>query len=478
MSRRIDLAELAPRYDLVIVGGGITGAGVLREAVRTGARVLLVEQRDFAAGTSSYSSKLVHGGLRYLKTGQWRLTLESVRERRRLLREAPGLVEPQPFLVPLYRGRKPGRLLMQTGLLIYDLMAGRRQSRFLNPEQLLAAEPGIARADLIGAVAYEDAWTDDARLVMALILESIAQGAQALNYVRADPDEPGVVRLCDLESGTEREVRCDMVIQATGAWAAGGPGAPALRPLRGSHFVFPASALPVRSAVSWLHPWDGRPVFAYPWLGAVLYGTTDLDHQGECDAARMSTEESEYLLAGLRQQFPDLELRAGHALSTYAGVRPVVSSGRGNPSAESRESAMWRGPGMVGITGGKLTTFRVTAMQVLREAARQVPRLRPRNEGVLFTSAVRRPAGEPIAGTPFSWEGLRQAARDEYVVRLEDLLLRRTRLGLITPRGGEDILPRVREICMDELHWDQVRWDREAAAYRQVWRHRHAPPPA
>lgn len=474
MSARIELSQLSPRYDLVIIGGGITGAGVLREAVRTGAKVLLVEQGDFASGTSSWSSKLVHGGLRYLKTGQWSLTLESVRERGRLMREAPGLVEAQPFVLPLYRGRKPGRWIMQIGLFIYDLMAGSLRSRFVSAPDLLAQEPHVAREGLIGAVAYEDARTDDARLVLRLILDSVALGATALNYVQARSTGPGQLQLTDRESGATRSLEAAMVVHATGAWAGEAPGAPTLRPLRGSHFVFPTHKLPVKSAVSWLHPKDARPVFAYPWQGAVVYGTTDLDHGDALAHPRMTADEAAYLLDGLLHQFPALKLTAADAVATYSGVRPVVASGKDDPSAESRESAMWSAPGVVSITGGKLTTFRVTAREVLREAAQQQPQLAPREDGPLF-APVAAESGERIAQTPFTWEGLRKAAQNEYVVHLEDLLMRRTRIGLVMERGGAALLPRIKAECQPLLGWDEARWAQEEKNYLEYWDRQHAP---
>ena len=478
---RPSLADLDHRYDLVVIGGGITGAGVLREAVRSGARVLLVDQRDYASGTSSWSSKLVHGGLRYLRSGQWRLTLESVRERERLLREAPGLVQPLPFLMPLYRGRKPGRLLMQIGLGLYDLMAGSRKSRFVRPQVVLDAAPGIASDGLRGALAYEDAGTDDARLVLCLLFDALAQGAHAINYVRGECIAPGHVRLIDQRDGGTREIEAAMVVNATGAWPAAMPGAPTLRPLRGSHFVFARARLPLATAITWPHPRDGRPMFALPWQGAVVFGTTDLDHDAAVDAPRMSAAEATYLLDALQAIFPALALRAADALSSYSGVRPVVAGGKDAPSAESRESAIWSTPGCVGVTGGKLTTFRVTALQVLREAAKQVAHLMPKDEGPLFDATITLPdpaATDAVAGTPFTWTLLRHAAAHEHVVQLADLLLRRTRLGLLLPRGGEALMPELRRQCQSVLGWDDARWLQEQRDYLDHWQRQHAPEPA
>lgn len=503
---RTDLSTLPPSFDAIVIGGGITGAGILREAICGGAKVLLVEQNDFASGTSSASSKLVHGGLRYLKEGQWRLTLESVRERQRLLREAPGLVEAQPFLMPIYSGVKPGKFIMRVGLWVYDLMAGTSASGWLPKDSLLKMEPNLRQPNLLGAVHYEDARTDDARLVQRLIRDAVSAGALALNYVRADVQMSGAqvtgVRLTDAVSGATRELAAKVVINASGAWAGDLPGAPAgspkLRPLRGSHFVFSKEKLPVRKAVSWLHPKDQRPIFAYPWEGAVVYGTTDLDHDASQDYPRMTPEEADYLLDGLAHQFPDLKLQASDAISTYSGVRPIVASGKDDPSAESRESAMWSSPGLVSITGGKLTTFRVTAREVLLEAAKQAPLLEPGRDQPVFTSSADAqnqrlfgrfgpgPAStmlrnalsadwESIAGSVYSWAELRWSVRHEQVEKLDDLLMRRTRIGLVVKDGGREILPRVKEICMAELGWDDERWNAESTRYLELWQRNHAP---
>ena len=500
------LSGLAASFDAVIIGGGITGAGILSEVTRSGARALLVEQRDYASGTSSWSSKLVHGGLRYLKNRQWRLTLESVRERQRLLHEAPGLVEPQAFVMPLYRGRKPGKWIMRFGLWLYDRMAGTNRSRWLDARQLLQQEPHLRQQDLLGAVSYEDARTDDARLVLRLILDAMSAGASALNYVHAEvlqgEERVTGVRLTDQLNGQTREIQARLVINASGAWADRLPGAPKtapqLRPLRGSHLVFSIKKLPVAEAVSWLHPRDERPVFAYPWEGAVIYGTTDLDHESTLEHPVMTTDEAAYLMEGLNFQFPELKLQLTDAHAAYSGVRPIVASGKDDPSAESRESAMWSSPGLVNITGGKLTTFRVTAREVLSEAAKQVAELAPSKNQQVFApqdstthrrlfgrlgDAARellqqfpQEAGESVGQSLYSWAELRWALRHEQVFHLADLLLRRTRIGLVIEKGGQEILPRLEQMCCEELGWDEVRWAEELQTYLIDWKRHHAPP--
>ena len=467
--KRPALADLPARVDLLVVGGGITGAGVLEAAARTGASVLLVEQGDFASGTSSGSSKLVHGGLRYLKTGQWRLTLESVRERQKLLRDLPDLVERQPFLMPIYRDASPGKAAIRLGLWLYDRMGGASTSKWVDAGEALALEPHLRPDGLRGAMLYEDARTDDAGLTLRCIFGALGEKSLARNYTRVTQllRSGGRVRgavLQDALDGATREIEAGVVMLAAGAWSqqiAGGD-APKLRPLRGSHFVFPLDKLPVARAVSWLHPRDRRPIFAYPWLGAVLYGTTDVDHfDADLSRPRMSTEESAYLIEGLAHQFPALHLAPGDAISRYSAVRPVVAGGKADPSAESRESVTWSEPGLVGLAGGKLTTFRHTARELLREAARQHPALAP-------GAAVATPAARETAD-------LRALVREQRVVTLDDLLLRRTRAGLLLPGGARELLPQARVACMSGLGWTEAQWSEQEQRYLRLWHEDHKP---
>jgi glycerol-3-phosphate dehydrogenase len=510
-------------WDIVVIGGGITGAGILLEASRRGLKVLLVEQRDFAWGTSSRSSKLVHGGLRYLKEGQLRLTRDSVRERQSLMHEASGLVDPQSFAFADYRGRKPGRWLFQLGLAVYDRMAGQRARHHYSVDEFLMLAPHIDRADLKGGMCYLDAKTDDARLVLRVLQEARSLGGVAINYLRvlqllrvgdrADGDVNGV-RVVDAVSGETHSVRATVVINATGAWADGlrqQQGAPArLRPLRGSHLVLPAWRLPVAQAVSLMHPKDGRPVFVFPWEGATLVGTTDIDHTGDLQQeATITPAEADYLMDALQFQFPQLQLTPHDVIATYAGVRPVVDTGKADPSKEGRDHAVWMEQGLLTVTGGKLTTFRLIALDALRHVASRLPHgQEPLPDGPLLASAAALPLhwglsthqrqrlqghygpqaqnvvgaaqnGElkTISGTETLWVELRWAARHEAVVHLQDLMLRRTRLGLLLRGGGVDLLPRICAICRSELGWDDARWDAEQAAYLTLWQQHYSPTP-
>ncbi len=511
--------EEGVQWDIVIIGGGITGAGILREASRIGLKVLLVEQGDFASGTSSRSSKLVHGGLRYLKTGQWRLTLESVRERERLLRESGGLVSPQGFVTAIFKGRKPSWWTMKLGLIIYDLMARRRSFRGLAPAALEMLVPRLRQKGLRGALAYPDAQTDDVRLTLRVIEEAQADGGHAINYVQATELQldKGVVcgvRVRDRLSGSDYRLNARLVINAAGAWCdrlrmqVGGETR--LRPLRGSHLVFDYADLPCAQAVGFFHPKDGRPVFAVPWDGRVLLGTTDLDHEDDLDSEPRCTQaEADYLVEGARFMFPALSLSVEDAVASYAGVRPVIGSGNSvKPSDESREHGLWQEKGLLSITGGKLTTFRTTALEVLAAARRQLPGMPTCNPDALILAPITvppKPAGmeafafhrlyarygqqadrilseasdkelERIPTTDYLWAELSWAAKHEAVMHLQDLMLRRTRLGLLLRDGGQGLLDQVRERCQPLLGWDDARWESEAQDYCLQWQRNYAPP--
>jgi glycerol-3-phosphate dehydrogenase len=363
-------------WDMIIIGGGITGAGILREATRLGMHALLVEQCDFAWGTSSRSSKLVHGGLRYLKEGKIVLTRDAVRERQQLLHDGPGLIDPLGFLLTIYRGDTPGRWTYAMGLTVYDLLALRWDHEYYSPQDFHLLAPHISQDDLQGGFRYGDAQTDDARLTFRIIREAIADGATAINYVKAERliiDQADVkgVALRDMISGNHVDAYARVVINAAGAWTDSlrkqVGGAEHVRPLRGSHLIFPRWRLPVAQAVSFLHPFDQRPVFIFPWESVTLVGTTDVDHEGSLEAEpKISPNEVAYLMAAVEYQFPSLSITLEDVLSTYAGIRPIISSGKRDPSTESRDHSIWEEQGLISVTGGKLTTFRLIALDVLK----------------------------------------------------------------------------------------------------------------
>ncbi len=497
----------AQLWDLVVIGGGISGAGVAQQAARRGWTVLLVEQRDFAWGTSSRSSKLVHGGLRYLKEGDIKTTLHSVRERERLMREAPALIEPQSFLFAHCAGRKPGRWLFQLGLMVYDRMAGLRSQRWADLATTQSLAPGLAPPGLRGALLFQDAKTDDARLVWRVLSEARRDGAVLLNYLSADALQIDAGRVCgltlrDILTGRTVPVRARAVVNASGAWAdrlrSGVAGKPMLRPLRGSHLLVPFWRLPVAQSISLLHPRDGRPVFLYPWEGATLIGTTDLDHQENLDTeASISAAEVTYLIDAVNDQFPAAALTAGDVCACYAGVRPVLDDGTQAASKAARDHVVLDEAGLITVTGGKLTTFRLMAQDALALAARYAGKPFARDDAVMFTPVGELPRHlsaavqhrlaarygylarllsrhapqdqfQTIAGTNTLWLELAVAAQHEAVVHLDDLLLRRTRLGLLLPRGGLDHLARLRALCEPHLNWGDAVWRTEIERYDRL----------
>ncbi|MES2818501.1 MAG: glycerol-3-phosphate dehydrogenase/oxidase [Pseudomonadota bacterium] len=506
-------ALAACQWDVIVVGGGICGAGILREAARRGWKCLLLEQRDFAWGTSSRSSKMIHGGLRYIAKGQLRLTRESVHERERLLHEAPGLVEPLSFIFAHYRGAFPGPRVFGGLLALYDALAGKRNHQYHALQQLRYLAPGLQEQKLLGGSRFADAITDDARLVLRVLGEARAEGGEALNGLR-------VVELCregervvgllaeDGESGRQLRFDSRVVVQATGAWSdrLRAPDQPVrIRPLRGSHLLLPAWRLPLAQAFTFMHGQDGRPVFVFPWEGATVIGTTDLDHDQDLDQeARIAAHEVEYLLAACAQQFPAARIEARDVLSTWAGVRPVIRSGAAGtrPSDETREHALWLEPGSVTLAGGKLTTFRPLALEVLRACASMLGRPFEDAGGAVFAPLTEVPVAhlepvqqrrlrgrygrawprlatlfhelgeagrEPVGASQTLGAELVFACEHELVLHLDDLLLRRTRLGLLLPGGAAAELPRIRALCQARLGWDEARWEQEQQRYLALW---------
>ena len=507
-------SQLDGEFDLIVIGGGITGAGILREAARAGLKAILFEAGDFASGTSSRSSKLVHGGLRYLRNAQIKLTYESVHERERLLKEGRGLVTPLPFLMANLRGDKIPGWVFGIGLTMYDILALKWNHAAYDPAGLRGLCPQLTSPDLVSGFRYFDAQTDDAQLVLRVLLEATKDGALALNYahveglLKAKGRVVGVA-VRDLVPGPDKtvEVRARVVINATGAWAdelrSQVGGRRRLRILRGSHIFFPLSKLPLTRAVTFLHPKDGRPVFILPWEGVTLVGTTDVDHQfAPSTDLHISAAEADYLMESVTHVFPGLGLSLADVQSTLAGVRAVVDTGKVNPSKESREFVLWNEAGLLTVSGGKLTTFRLMAKTALR-AVRAVlpehsqlesdervldplpaktilcdvpPELRLRLmgrygvEACSLAETAQKDEMAAIGSSPSLWAELRWAARSEGVVHLDDLLLRRVRLGINLPGGGLNEMRRIRDIVQPELGWNDRRWSDEEKRYRGIWK--------
>jgi glycerol-3-phosphate dehydrogenase len=502
-------------WDLVVVGAGIVGAAVANQATRAGLRALVVDRGDFASGTSSRSTKLIHGGFRYLAQGHLGLVREAARERERLLREPWGPVTPVGFTFAAYNGDGTSLPAMRVGSRLYALLAHPSRVQILSPERVLALAPVVRREGLRRGFRAVEGTVDDARLVLRLLADAVAGGAGALNYVAADDVRapaagPCEVALRDVETGRIVTATARVVVNATGvaADALRSGGEPLhVRPLRGSHLLFAASRLPLTEGIAFRHPEDGRYVSATPWEGVVVMGTTEREHSGLPGAAPSAgPDEAAYLLAGARATFPALELSENDVVATLGGVRALV--GRpGAPGAASREDVLLAEGRLVTVTGGKLTTFRPMARRVLEAARPHLPPFKlPAPSAPTFApaavpegpalddgaarrlvrlygaaasdvaAAARDGELEGVPGTPVLWAELRWAARAEGVVHLHDLLLRRTRLGLLLRDGGAELLGRIRDIVREEMGWSPAQWAAEAEDYRRRRREEHGWP--
>jgi glycerol-3-phosphate dehydrogenase len=374
-------------FDLLVIGAGITGSGVARDAVGRGLRVALIDAGDLAAGTSSRSSRLVHGGLRYLETLEIPLVFEALRERRRLLQLAPHLVHPTPFSFPVYRGDPTGLAKLAAGMWLYEslsLFRSPRRHRILTRRRLLREEPGLRSDGLVGGAVYFDAQVDDARLTLSVARAAHEAGAVLVTYARAErierhPDASTVVSVRDELGGQRTLIRARLVVNAGGPWsdrirAIADPGIrPRLRLTKGVHFLVDRARVGNRSAIIFRSAVDGRVMFVLPWGDFTYVGTTDTEFVGDPVEAEADTGDVRYLLDSLNSIFPSARLEARDLLSTWAGIRPLLApaAARGlTASQTSREHAIWRDPsGLLNVAGGKLTTYRSMAAEVVDEAA-------------------------------------------------------------------------------------------------------------
>lgn len=383
MKRMVD-ALRDETFDLLILGGGITGAGVALDAALRGLRVALIDKSDFASGTSSASSKLVHGGLRYLEHGDFRLVYEALHERGRLLRNAPHLVHPLQFILPFYQGARRPAWQWRIGLLMYDVLAGTEniaRSRPVELPRLRHEFPGLSPTGLLGAASYYDAQMDDARLCIDVLKTAANEGACLANYVEAVAFESGAVRVVDHVGGAEFRIRARQVLNATGPWVdhvcrlAGDTSGPHLKPTKGVHLVAPDRGL--SAAFLLLHPADGRVFFVIPWLGKTLIGTTDtLDTSGP-DSLSITPEDVAYLLEAYNAYFSPPLLEA-NVLGRFVGLRPLIQSKAGDTASMTREFRVLTSPsGLVSVAGGKYTTYRHMAEIITVEIARRLGNSRP-----------------------------------------------------------------------------------------------------
>jgi glycerol-3-phosphate dehydrogenase len=570
------LAALAEHeFDVAVVGGGITGAGVALDAAARGYSVALLERADFASGTSSRSSKLVHGGLRYLQNFDLGLVREALLERQLMVALAPHLVRPLPLVVPAFEGARPDRL-MGVGLNLYDVMSvdrdrlrtrrsrrgrggerggGARKAasagepaerpvandggeswsperhRMVSGEEVAKLLPALAPREPTSGYLFFDCQTDDVRLVLTVLGEAERFGAVCANRVQVSGllEQGGRMRgvqVLDAETGARLEVRAANVVNATGVWADelrpdelhGEAELPRIRPSRGTHVTLDHQDLPLRAGAI-VPAGQGRTIFALPWLGRTLVGTTDVDYEGPLDHVMPSQQDIEYLLAAVNDFFGS-SLAAAQLTGAFAGVRPLISTGDPKKSVDiSRKAELYEtSSGMITITGGKLTTWRRMAKlavdRLVEREARDAPcRTQeiplgapvaldelPTVEGVpaesypalasryghaahdvLALAAERGELAQPIvAGLPDLLAEAALAARREQARSIGDVLLRRTRLGLLAAHeltgggarsaaGGDGAAPvrRVAMVLAKELGWSDERTATEISLFEQ-----------
>jgi glycerol-3-phosphate dehydrogenase len=531
------------RFDVVVIGGGITGAGVALDAASRGYSVALVEKADFASGTSSRSSKLVHGGLRYLQQFDLGLVREALLERQLMVKLAPHLVTPLEMVVPAFGGGRPDRLV-GIGLNMYDVMAtpglrGRRAARraaengegdwsparhrLISGEEVVERLPALESREPTGGYLFYDCQTDDARLVLTVLGEAERFGAICANRLEVvgvladDRDGDGGVRVADAASGAELVVRADNVINATGVWADrirpdelhSEAELPTIVPSRGTHVTVSRDDLPLRAGAI-VPAGNDRSIFALPWLGASLLGTTDSTYDGDIDHVRPAARDVDYLLEATNSFF-GTSLGVGDLTGAYAGVRPLISSGDARRSVDiSRKAELYEtSSGLITITGGKLTTWRRMAKLAVdrlverdgREAPCRTQEIQlgepvdpdslPRVAGVqegsyaamaaryghaahdlLALAGTRSELAAPIVeGHPDLLAEAPFSVSREQALSVGDVLLRRTRLGLVAARAiresrGEVPL-RVARAMSAELGWDEGRVEVEARRFSE-----------
>jgi glycerol-3-phosphate dehydrogenase len=391
-TRRANLDRMSrEEFDLAIIGGGITGAGVALDAASRGLKAALVEKSDFSSGTSSRSSKLIHGGLRYLEQLQLGLVRESLHERATLQQIAPHLARRLPFVIPLYDPptRSPlgsNRLKLRAGLFLYDLLAGRRRLGrhfWLPGEQVTAFASGLESSGLRGCFVYYDGLTDDSRLVIEVIKEAAARGAVVANYAAVKRIESAAVGfelgIEDSFSNGSSIVRARVVVNATGVWSdevaslARLAVTSNLRPSKGVHIVLPFDKLPVTSAVLIPSAGEDRFLFVIPWHSRTVVGTTDSDYAGDFDDPEPTEAEISHLVESAAGYFPGSDLNRGDVISAFAGLRPLVGGGGTSTKDLSRKEKIFEGsPNLISVIGGKLTTYRRISERVVDLVCRKL----------------------------------------------------------------------------------------------------------
>ena len=528
LNRQKSLARFRDeQFDLAVIGAGINGAAVARDAAMRGLHVALIDRGDFAGATSSRSSKLIHGGFRYLPQGQFKLVHEAIRERERLRHlTAPHLVHPIQFLFPVYRGRGFNRFTMAIGLTLYDLFARmpfKEWHSSLDAAEVRETEPALSRDGLTGGAMYVDAWADDARVTFENVLDADLHGAAVANYTAVEnfSTSGGKIvsaKVRDLLGGVSCEVRAKKLLNAAGPWVdeirrMDDPSSkPCVRLTKGVHLVFARTVLPVRESLV-LADEHGRIVFVMPHDRYVLVGTTDTDYAGDPASVRTEIEDIEYLLAVLAESLPGIKLTSGDVATSFAGLRALVRADKDGaaPSSVPREEVILESAsGLITVAGGKFTTHREIAQKLVDQVMKRLDR----PAGICPTLATPFPGARPLDAREESGSGVdmrsvpasaaeilkaRYGTRAPIVARIAslrpelaeplsrncpaigaevvhavgsemahsvaDFLIRRTSLSWRSPVEAEAAAPAVARIMAAELGWDRAREDGEVASF-------------
>ncbi|MBN2217532.1 MAG: glycerol-3-phosphate dehydrogenase/oxidase [Pirellulales bacterium] len=474
LARQATLGNLSERpLDLLVIGGGIVGSGVARDAAMRGLRVGLVEQYDFAYGTSSRSSHLLHGGLRYLAQGYLRLVHEASKEKRIIHRIAPHLAEPLAFIFPTRRGWQWARWKLSIGVKIYDLLCGRRnlgKSTTLNRRHTFELLPYLSRDGITGAVRYYDGLTNDARLVIDTLRSAVNAGALVANNVQfLDAQRRDGLWHCQTqnrETSEIREIRAKAVVNATGPWSDKLPlSRTHLRLTKGVHLVIDRRRLPIPDAVVLTE--GSRILFGIPWGERVILGTTDTDYSGRIEDVQCEHDDVQYILSVVNALFADAHITTNDLISTWAGLRPLVADRNGAPSDISRRHEIRMGkPDWWDVTGGKLTTYRLmaenTVDRLVAHAGMAARQCRTAVEPLLNHTQTDQVSA--VVPPPVTETTVRHYCNAEWARHLDDVMVRRTFWRYYHPdhpRIARQILPWV----ADALGWDENQANRELQQY-------------
>lgn len=485
MNREIK-ALSSQQFDILVIGGGIFGAGIARDAALRGLRVALIDKADFASGTSSRSSKLIHGGFRYLQQRAFGLVAEACRERQILARIAPHLVHPQPFLLPVYENAKHSMAKLRLGMTLYDLIAFHRspgRHRRLPPERARLKEPALARQGLRGAILYHDCTQDDARLCLDNLLHAADCGAVCANYCEltgfvSRNDRLAAAQVRDRLGSHTFEISARVFVNAAGPWldrvtglAPFGSQRPTLQPTKGVHLLLPA--LSRQHAVVFEARRDGRFLFVIPWGQCSIVGTTDTDYAGDPDAVRAEHSDIEYLLSEVRSVFPDTPISEGDIITTFAGVRALLRSDVAEPSARSRQHRILRsGQNMLSIAGGKYTTYRAIAEQTVNQVYKLLGAPTPpcRTADTPLPPQRPAPSGEQICASPAVYASdIAHACQHEMAVTVSDVMRRRTQLAL-SRHGGPQTARTVALHMARHLGWSDDQMHAQLQNYLDEWK--------